>query len=80
MLGRYVDRWVDGWMDRWMERERGAAQQHEGVHCCLISAFPVPACAVELSATVETLCIHTMWCSRCQSHVPMEHLIRGSGD
>lgn len=41
-----------------MDGERGAAQQHEGAHCCLISAFPVPACAVELSATVETLCPH----------------------
>ena len=80
MLGRYVDRWVDGWTDGWMERERGAFQQHEGVHCCLIPVLPVPACAVELSTTVETLCIRAMWCGRRQSRVPMEHLIRGSGD
>lgn len=43
-------------MDGWMERERERL------------AFSVPACAVELSATMETLCIHTVSCSRA-SHV-----------
>ena len=65
-------------MDGWRERE--VYMNNMKVSLLFNIGLPVPACMVGLSATVETLCIHTAWCSRRQSRLPMEHLTRGSGD